>query len=147
MKTFILAAGLAILTLPAAGCSAAATNAVMKFNNSTCPVMGGKVNGKNHVIYDNVQYELCCKGCETTFLKEPAKYLANLPNNGKITAADNSTCPVMGGPVNSNIFTVYNGRKIYFCCPGCDKTFNADPAEYESKLKEVPVPEKQATKQ
>jgi len=106
-----------------------------KFNNPICPVMNRKITGKNFVVHNGVRYELCCKSCEKAFPKNPDKYLAKLPNNGKIVEGKNTTCPVMGGAVNTTIYTVYNGTKIYFCCPGCDKTFTADPVKYMKKIK------------
>ena len=54
----------------------------------------------------------------------------------KVTLAsvEQETCPVMGGKINKAVFTEYKGKKVYFCCAGCDKTFNADPQKYISKL-------------
>lgn len=43
-------------------------------------------------------------------------------------------CPVMDGPINKDVFTMYKGKKVYFCCPGCDKVFNDDPEKYLDKL-------------
>ena len=45
-----------------------------------------------------------------------------------------TTCPVMGGPINPEHFTVYKGKKVYFCCPGCDKVFQENPEKYLAKL-------------
>ena len=53
---------------------------IVKFNNKTCPVMGGKVNGKNFVVHNNIKYGLCCPGCETAFNADPKKYLKILNN-------------------------------------------------------------------
>jgi Cu(I)/Ag(I) efflux system membrane fusion protein len=44
------------------------------------------------------------------------------------------TCPVMGGPINPDIFTEYQGQKVYFCCKGCDQKFRENPEKYLSKL-------------
>jgi YHS domain-containing protein len=43
-------------------------------------------------------------------------------------------CPVMGAPINRDYCVDYQGRRIYFCCPGCDKVFRQDPAKYLRKL-------------
>ena len=51
-----------------------------------------------------------------------------------MASAEQTTCPIMGGKINKAVFTEYKGKKVYFCCPGCDKTFNTDPAKYISKL-------------
>ena len=49
-------------------------------------------------------------------------------------AAEQTTCPVMGGPIDKNIFIEYQGKKVYFCCNGCPDTFKANPEKYISKL-------------
>ena len=45
-----------------------------------------------------------------------------------------TTCPVMGGAIDKNIFTEYKGEKVYFCCAGCVDKFKANPEEYIAKL-------------
>lgn len=52
-------------------------------------------------------------------------------------------CPVMGGEINKEVYTDHNGMRIYFCCPGCDAEFKADPDKYLKQMKaEGVVPEK-----
>ena len=43
-------------------------------------------------------------------------------------------CPVMGGAINKDIFTVYKGKKVYFCCAGCKPEFEKEPEKYLAKL-------------
>jgi len=43
-------------------------------------------------------------------------------------------CPIMGNPINPEIFVEHDGRKVYFCCKPCVEKFKADPAKYLSKL-------------
>jgi len=50
------------------------------------------------------------------------------------TATVQTTCPVMGNPINKDIFVEYKGQKVYFCCPACVDQFNADPEKYLDKL-------------
>ena len=54
----------------------------------------------------------------------------------KVTSVtvEQTTCPVMGGAINKDIFTEYKGKKVYFCCPGCVDMFKADPEKYLAKL-------------
>ena len=52
----------------------------------------------------------------------------------KTVAGEQTTCPVMGGPINKTIFVEYQGKKVYFCCDGCPDVFKADPAKYIAKL-------------
>jgi YHS domain-containing protein len=46
-------------------------------------------------------------------------------------------CPVMGGVVNPKVFTEHKGERIYYCCPGCDKRFQADPAKFMKKMPQI----------
>ncbi|HUW59224.1 MAG TPA: YHS domain-containing protein [Planctomycetota bacterium] len=61
------------------------------------------------------------------------------------TVIAQKTCPVMAGPINKDIFTEYEGRKIYFCCPACKEAFAKEPAKYVAKvdeeLKKLAAPE------
>lgn len=47
-----------------------------------------------------------------------------------VAPGEQTLCPVMGTPVNKDIFVEYKGKKVYFCCPGCDADFLADPEKY-----------------
>ena len=48
---------------------------------------------------------------------------------------EQKTCPVMeGNPINKALFVEYKGKKVYFCCPGCEEKFNAEPEKYIAKL-------------
>ena len=55
---------------------------------------------------------------------------------GSSLAKDQTTCPVMGGLVNKNIYADYQGNRVYFCCPPCLKEFKKDPEKYMKKIKE-----------
>jgi len=57
---------------------------------------------------------------------EPAKEVA--------AAAEQTTCPVMGGAINKDIFTEYKGKKVYFCMESCKTAFEKDPEKYIAKL-------------
>ena len=46
-----------------------------------------------------------------------------------------TTCPVMGGKINKDVYTDYKGERIYFCCEGCIPGFQKDPEKYIKKLK------------
>jgi YHS domain-containing protein len=49
-------------------------------------------------------------------------------------SAVQTTCPVMGEEIDKDFFSVFRGVKVYFCCPGCDKKFLADPEKYIPNL-------------
>jgi YHS domain-containing protein len=54
-----------------------------------------------------------------------------------------TTCPVMGGDINKNIYADYKGQRVYFCCTGCDAEFKKNPDKYLEKMKSQGVtPEK-----
>ena len=61
---------------------------------------------------------------------------------GGLWAADpkpQTVCPVLGGKVDKNVYADYQGKRIYFCCKGCDAEFNKDPGKYMKKLQEEGV--------
>jgi YHS domain-containing protein len=87
---------------------------------------------------------LVLNGCEK---KEPAAMqdhsehtamTEDMPMEGAVAAVDETieqkTCPVMGNPINKDVFVEYNGKKVYFCCPSCKEDFEKDPEKYISKL-------------
>jgi YHS domain-containing protein len=49
------------------------------------------------------------------------------------TAVEQTTCPVMGNPINKDIFVEYNGKKVYFCCEQCKAEFLKAPEKYPLK--------------
>ena len=49
---------------------------------TTCPVMGGKIDPKIHTDYEGKQVYFCCPDCIETFKKDPRKYLAKLKDQG-----------------------------------------------------------------
>lgn len=48
-------------------------------------------------------------------------------------------CPVLAGNIDKNVYADYQGKRIYFCCKGCDAEFNKDPEKYMKKLEEQGV--------
>lgn len=50
-------------------------------------------------------------------------------------AIEQTTCPIMdGNPIDKTLFVEYKGKKVYFCCKGCEEKFLADPEKYVAKL-------------
>ncbi len=49
-------------------------------------------------------------------------------------AIEQTTCPIMGRAINKNMFTEYNGKKVYFCCAACKPKFEKDQEKYIAKL-------------
>jgi YHS domain-containing protein len=60
---------------------AAAAPAGTDIAQTQCPVLGGKVDPNVYVDYQGRRVYFCCPMCKDTFLKDPAKYLAKLPDS------------------------------------------------------------------
>jgi YHS domain-containing protein len=68
-----------------------------------------------------------CQSTQTTKVDEAAAQAA-------YQSPEQTECPVTGGPINKDIYTVYQGKKVYFCCEGCKRTFEKNPQKYIGKL-------------
>jgi YHS domain-containing protein len=69
-------------------------------------------------------------GCKSK--AEPAKAQSDSPAVSAV--AEQSTCPVMGGAIDKNVYVEYKGKKVYFCCSDCKPKFEKEPEKYVSKL-------------
>jgi len=49
---------------------------------TTCPVMGGKINKKLYVDYKGKRIYVCCGGCISTVKADPEKYIKKLEKEG-----------------------------------------------------------------
>ena len=52
---------------------------------------------------------------------------------GQATIGDTTTCPVTGETfvvTETSPHVEHNGLTYYFCCPGCDARFQANPDQY-----------------
>ena len=49
---------------------------------TTCPVMGGKINKKLYVDVNGNRIYICCAGCIAAIKKDPAKYISKLEKAG-----------------------------------------------------------------
>jgi YHS domain-containing protein len=45
-----------------------------------------------------------------------------------------TTCPIMGKPIDKAVSADYQGQKVYFCCAGCIDKFKAAPEKYTKDL-------------
>ncbi len=48
-------------------------------------------------------------------------------------------CPVLAGNIDKQVYTDYKGKRIYFCCKGCDEEFKKDPEKYLKKMQDEGV--------
>jgi YHS domain-containing protein len=93
----------------------------------TCPVSGKPVDKKAFVEENGRKIYFCCTNCPAQYEKDPAKYKEKLANSYSYQ----TKCPVMGGDIDPKAFMeLSDGRKVYFCCNGCEKKLVEDPAKY-----------------
>jgi YHS domain-containing protein len=45
-----------------------------------------------------------------------------------------TTCPVLGEPIDKSLYVDYNGKRIYVCCADCIEKVKSDPEKYLKKL-------------
>lgn len=43
-------------------------------------------------------------------------------------------CPMLGNPIDKNVYTDYKGKRIYFCCSMCVGEFKKHPDEIIKKM-------------
>ncbi|MFN2287236.1 MAG: hypothetical protein ABR578_02765 [Chromatocurvus sp.] len=103
---------------------------------TTCPVMGGAIDKNLYVDHEGKRIYLCCKGCEAPVKKDPVKYIKALEDKGVTVASLQTTCPVMGGKVNKDLYVDHDGKRVYVCCMGCIDAVRKDPQMYIKKLAE-----------
>ncbi len=48
-------------------------------------------------------------------------------------------CPVMGGKIDSTVYTDIQGQRVYHCCPMCSAKLKTDPDKYFKKAAEEGV--------
>ena len=106
---------------------------------TTCPVMGGKVNKDLFADRGGQRIYVCCKGCIAPVQKDFAKYAKKIEGVGETVAKLQTTCPVMGGKINKKQYTDVKGKRIYVCCPGCIGKIEADPEKFIKKLEKEGV--------
>jgi len=107
----------------------------------TCMISGDKLGGDMgkavDVIYKNRLVRFCCADCVKDFNKKPDKLIAKL--NAAVIAKQGpgyplTTCVVsgekLGGDMGAPVDLVVGNRLVRFCCPGCQKDFNKNPAKF-----------------
>jgi YHS domain-containing protein len=80
----------------------------------------------------------CSQKSEPPAEEEAGELIGNVISEVEQAVSDQAMCPIMDKPINKNIFVEYEGKKVYFCCKGCEDKFEADPAAYMAKLPQFP---------
>jgi YHS domain-containing protein len=75
-----------------------------------------------------------CKGESDTDPNAAAKAGAGASATAPVTQTTQTTCPIMGKPIDKAVSTDYQGQKVYFCCAGCIDKFKAEPEKYTKDL-------------
>lgn len=52
----------------------------------------------------------------------------------KTDSKTQTQCPMMGGPIDKNVYTDYHGKRIYFAGEMCRGMFLQDPQKHMDKL-------------
>ncbi len=103
-----------------------------------CPLSGKPVNEEMTIAVGPAEVAFCCGGCKGKASKASGDELAALLF-GDISKGFTlqTECPVAGKPVNLAKSVEYEGEKVYFCCGGCAKKFEADPEAFTAKLPQL----------
>ncbi len=67
--------------------------------------------------------------------------MTRTPDAPVAAQTEQTLCPVMGNPIDKSVFTEYQGKRVYFCCPSCIDEFNQDPQKYLPLLPQFSKPE------
>jgi len=82
---FVTAGAIGAQACSSCGCSPKAkakTEAKEIKAQTTCPLMGGKINKKIFADHGGKRVYFCCKGCIGAFKKNPQKYIKALEKSG-----------------------------------------------------------------
>ena len=60
------------------------------------------------------------------------EYAAHMHDDEETGHIKQEVCPVMGNPINPELYAEHEGDKVYFCCPGCIGEFDTNPEQYIS---------------
>lgn len=129
---------LCFLMLGLVGSLAVAQTAPAK-EQTTCPVMGGKINKGIFVEHEGQRIYLCCPACIEKFKADPKAYAKKLQDEGVALEKVQTTCPIEGGAIDKKISADQDGKRVYFCCQDCVAKFKADPGAAMKKLQEQGV--------
>lgn len=102
-----------------------------------CPVMGGTIDKAKslRMDYQGQRIYFCCPGCPAKFKADPEKYFAQFAKEGTVLDNIQTVCPVRGEAITKKeSFKDYKGRRVYFCCPGCEEPFSKEPDKFLEKL-------------
>lgn len=104
---------------------------------TACPLSGKPIDKEISASHDGKLVYFCCADCKTAFEKDPEKIISKLEAEGvqlEMVHAKQTLCPLMGGKIDKLLYSVQDGKKVYFCCPMCKPKFEKDPAKYIEEM-------------
>jgi len=63
--------------------------------------------------------------------------MASAPSSLAVANAVNTQCPFSGKPIRADALTVYRGKVVGFCNPGCRDKFAADPSGFPEAIETI----------
>lgn len=100
-----------------------------------CPLSGKACNPEKTAEVAGVKVAFCCDGCKgKTEKAAAADALAMVFGAFDKGFTTQTKCPLSGKDIKADVVVEHEGKKVYFCCPGCPDGFKADPAKYTAKL-------------
>ena len=107
---------------------------------TVCPVMGKPIDSSSYTDIQGQRVYHCCAGCTEKLVADPDKYFKQAAAEGVLFENIQKTCPVSGEALEGkDVYSDYEGRRVYFCCAKCQKKFATDPQKY---LKAMDAPAK-----
>jgi YHS domain-containing protein len=113
----------------------AETTSNFKGTQKVCPIMKNPIDEEAYVESQGQKVYFCCPGCDKKFLKDPEKYFSEMKTRGEVSENIQTVCPVSGEDLDENkVSLTLPGRKVFFCCKKCSRSFKKDPAKYTVNL-------------
>lgn len=112
-----------------------------------CPVMGKPIDSTAYTDIQGQRVYHCCPMCSKKVKADPDFYFKKAAADGILFENIQTTCPVSGETLeDKDLYTDFEGRRIYFCCKKCEKSFASDPHKYLNKMDENSDERKEAEK-
>ncbi len=97
-----------------------------------CPGSGQPVDRKVYSDGEHGRVYFCCEKCKKAYDGDPAKFQDKLES----CYSYQTTCPLMGEPIDPAVSARHGDRTVYFCCKMCIPKFEKDAETYLRKVDE-----------
>ncbi len=109
---------------------------------TTCPITGHAIDRSVYADHDGHRIYFCCEGCIEKFKADPAGAIERLTASGvQLAEAGRSQthCPIMGGDIDLEVFADHEGKRVYFCCPGCIGKFEENASLHIERMEKAGI--------